>query len=348
MIHIDGSAHSGSGTLVRYAVALSSLLGAELHMDNVRAKRPKPGLRPQHLTSVKACAEMCGAQVKGAVIDSTDIVYRPGISIKGGHYQWDIGTAGSTTLLVMTLLPLALFTDKETVLRITGGLFQDFAPSAHHMQNVLFPLLGKMGVRAELKIIRPGYVPRGSGIVQVSIQPVDGEIKPLRLLEQGRVKKVSGLALSSHLEEQKVSQRMAQECQKVLARNGLQANIETLWDEDAVQAGASLAVWAETDSGCLLGSDQAGQRGRSSEDIGRYVARNLLEDLNSGATVDRHLADQLILYATLAGGTTEYIIPGRTEHVEANIWLAGKFGAKASLEDNTVRIEGLGYKRRSD
>ncbi len=345
MIYIDGSAKSGSGTIVRYAVALSSLSGEELHITNIRAKRDKPGLRPQHLASVIACARMCSAQVEGAVVNSKEIVYKPGGRIKGGYYQWEIGTAGSTTLLLMTLLPLALFADEETVLRISGGLFQDFAPSAHHMQHVLFPTLGKMGIKAELEVIRPGYVPKGGGIIQVNIKPVGSSLEPLKLLAQGKVKEVTGLALSSHLREQRVSQRMAEECQKVLAEKGYHARIEPLWDETALQAGASLALWAETDSGCLLGSDQAGKKRRSSEDIGRYVARNLLEDLKTGATVDRYLADQLIIYAALAAGTTEYIIPRLTEHVDANLWLVEKLGACTRLEGNNLHIEGLGYTR---
>ena len=105
MIYIDGSAKSGSGTIVRYAVALSSLLGEELHINNIRAKRDKPGLRPQHLASVKACAQMCDAYIEGVVVNSKEIVYKPGGRIKGGHYQWDIGTAGSTTLLVISRKP---------------------------------------------------------------------------------------------------------------------------------------------------------------------------------------------------------------------------------------------------
>jgi len=343
MIYIDGSAKSGSGTIVRHAVALSSLLGEELHINNIRAKRDKPGLRPQHLASVTACARMCGARVEGAVVNSREIVYKPGGRIKGGHYHWEIGTAGSTTLLVMTLLPLALFADKETVLTISGGLFQDFAPSAHHMQHVLFPTLGKMGIKAELEVIRPGYVPKGGGIIQVKVKPVSGGIKLLKLLKQGKVMEVTGLALSSRLKEQRVSQRMAEECQKVLAEKGYHVRIKTLWDETALQAGASLALWAETDSGCLLGSDQAGKRGRSSEEIGRYVARNLLADLKTGATVDRYLTDQLIIYAALAGGATEYIIPRLTEHVDANLWLVEKLGAKTRLEGHTLHIEGIGY-----
>jgi len=343
MIYIDGSAKSGSGTIVRHAVALSSLLGEELHINNIRAKRDKPGLRPQHLASVTACARMCGARVEGAVVNSREIVYKPGGRIKGGHYHWEIGTAGSTTLLVMTLLPLALFADEETVLTISGGLFQDFAPSAHHMQHVLFPTLGKMGIKAELEVIRPGYVPKGGGIIQVKVKPVSGGIKLLKLLEQGKVTEVTGLALSSRLREQRVSQRMAEECQRVLAEKGYHVRIKTLWDETALQAGASLALWAETDSGCLLGSDQAGERGRSSEEIGRYVARNLLADLKTGATVDRYLTDQLIIYAALAGGATEYIIPRLTEHVDANLWLVEKLGAKTRLEGHTLHIEGISY-----
>ena len=140
---------------------------------------------------------------------------------------------------------------------------------------------------------------------------------------------------------------MAEECQKLFAKRGYRARIETLWDETALQAGASLALWAKTDSGCLLGSDQAGKRGRSSENIGKYVAQNLLEDLEVGATVDRYLADQLIIYAALARGATEYIIPRLTEHVDTNLWLVEKLGASPRLEGNTLHIEGIGYTGQS-
>lgn len=346
MIHIDGSAKSGSGTIVRCSVALASLLGEELHITNIRARRDKPGLRPQHLASVKACAEMCGAQMTGAVVDSMELIYKPGHRVKGGHYQWDIGTAGSTTLLVMSLLPMAVFAEEETVLRVSGGLFQDFAPSAHHMQYVLFPTLAKMGIMVSLEIIRPGYVPRGGGILQVDIIPAGKEIKPLVRLEQGKVNSIRGIALSSHLKEPRVSQRMADECQKALAKKGYRARIETIWDESSLQAGASLAIWAETDSDCLLGADQAGARGRSSESIGRQVAQTLLEDLSTGSTVDRYLSDQMIIYGALASGTTQYILPSLTEHVDANLWLVEKYGARTRVDGNTVHIEGIGYTRK--
>ena len=346
MIHIDGSAKSGSGTVLRYAVALASLLGEELRITDIRAKRDKPGLRPQHLAAVKACAEIAGARVTGAEVGSREMFYRPGKTLRGGDYRWEIGTAGSTTLLTMMLLPVAVFAGGETVFEATGGLFQDFAPSAHHMQNVLFPTLAKMGVEAEMQILRPGYVPGGGGTIRVRIRPVDRQVGPISLPEQGKVISIKGLSLSSHLREQKVSQRMAEECQRLLSEKGYGASIETVYDDSAPQAGASLAVWAETDSGCLLGSDQAGKRGRRSESIGRWVADNLLADLTTGATVDRFLADQLVIYAALADGVSEYVIPALTDHVDANLWLVEEFGARTRLDGNRLFIEGIGYGKR--
>jgi len=117
-----------------------------------------------------------------------------------------------------------------------------------------------------------------------------------------------------------------------------------IYDTQATQKGAVLSLWAETDTGCLLGSDRAGRPGRSSEEIGRYVARNLLEDLKTGAGVDRYLADQLIPYCALGGGVSQYTIPRITEHVETNLWLVEKMlGARTELEGNRVSIHGVGY-----
>ncbi|MBI4301767.1 MAG: RNA 3'-phosphate cyclase [Chloroflexi bacterium] len=343
MIQIDGATKSGSGTILRYAVSLCSLLGEELHLTNIRAKREKPGLQPQHLKSVEACAQMAGGQTQGAIRGSQELIYKPGPTISGGHYQWDIGTAGSTTMLAMTVLPLACFSGQQTTFTISGGLFQDSAPSAHHMEHVLLPILSKMGIKAELRIVRPGYVPRGGGIIELKVQPAGGRLTLLRLLELGQVRRIQGIALSSNLKERQVSQRMAETCQRWLKGKGYSAQIEAEEDDTAVQAGASLALWAETDAGYILGADRAGRPGRSSEEIGRYVAQSLLEDIATGATVDRHLADQLIIYAALAQGTSEYIIPRVTDHVDTNLWLVEQFGAKWELEGNRVRIQGIGY-----
>jgi len=344
MITIDGGAKSGSGTIVRYSVALASLLGKEIKIQNIRAKRDKPGLRAQHLKAIQACAEMCHGVVENAAVGSKEITYIPRKKFNGGEYHWDIGTAGSTTMFAQALLPLACFAEKPSKFRLQGGLFQDFAPSAYHMKFILLPLLKQMGIQAELEIIRPGYVPKGKGIIEIEVEPVE-KLKPLNLIEQGKITSINGIALSSHLEEKKVSQRMAQECRKILSSQGYKVEIKEIYDKSSLQEGAALAIYADTSSGSVIGSDRAGRPGRRSESIGRYVAQNFMEDINTGAAVDRYIADQLIIYAGLAEGITRYSIPRITEHVETNLWLIEEFlGARTKISDNLIiEIEGIGF-----
>jgi RNA 3'-terminal phosphate cyclase (ATP) len=293
-------------------------------MTHIRANREKPGLRPQHLQALRACSSLSGGEIQGAEVGSTEIYYQPGRSLRHGDFHWNIGTAGSTTMLAFTLIPLGLFAGGPSRFFLTGGLFQDFAPSPFHMQKVLLPILGRIGADVQIDILRPGYVPRGQG-------------------EQGMVKEVRGISLASHLEKEKVSARMADECVGLLEKGGYTAKMEILDDRDAAQKGAALCLWAETCMGCLLGADQAGAPGRRSEAIARFVVSSLLEDLATQATTDCHLADQLILFAALAEGTTRYRIPRVTGHVQSNLWLVEKIlGVKTELKGNILTIEGTG------
>ena len=163
--------------------------------------------------------------------------------------------------------------------------------------------------------------------------------------EQGAVREVRGVAFSSHLEERQVSERMARVCEAELADAGLSCAIERVNDAAAIHPGASLAVWASTFTGCILGADRAGALRRTSEAIGRFVAKALLTDLASGATTDRYAADQLILFAALAAGRSSYVAPALTEHVETNLWLAEQFGARVRSDGRRLEIEGLGLAR---
>jgi RNA 3'-terminal phosphate cyclase (ATP) len=346
MITIDGAQKSGSGTIVRYAVALAALLGRPLRVINARAKRPKPGLRPQHLSAVLACAELCGAVTEGLSIGCQEFTFIPGRRLTGGSFTWDIGTAGSATMLALSMLPLACFADSPVTARISGGVFQDFAPSPFHMQHVLASLLARMGAKVDLEIVRAGYLPLGAGVIQLRVIPVRQTLSALVLTEQGQCHQVRGIAFSSQLEERRVSARMARTCEERLTEAGLSCRIEEVYDTAAAHAGASLAVWTESSTGCLLGADRAGAVRRSSEAIGRFVATMLLEDVATGATVDRHVADQLVLFAALARGTSRYLVPRQTEHLESNLWLAEQFGTRVECQGQHVAIKGLGITRR--
>jgi RNA 3'-terminal phosphate cyclase (ATP) len=343
-LHINGAEMSGSGTIVRYAVALCALAGRELHLTNIRARRDKPGLRPQHLRAVEAVRDLYGGRLEGAAVGASEILFRPGTAFRGGNHRWDIGTGGSAVMLALTILPPSVLAAAPASFHITGGLFQDFAPTAFHLRQVLLPLLHRMGADIRLEIVRPGYVPRGGGELYLEVRPAVGGLKPLVLSEQGRIESVSGIALSSHLSERRVGERMAAAAAKVFRTAGHETRIEVTEDTQSVQPGAALAAWAVTAAGCIIGSDQAGQPRRPAEHIGRHVARTLLADLAAGATVDRFAADQLVIFAALARGESTYRVPVVTEHLETNLWLVEKIlGAKAGVENNVVRIHGVGF-----
>ena len=340
MVHIDGSQRSGSGTIVRFATVLAVAHGRPVHVFNARVRRPKPGLRPQHLTTVRALAEVCDGTVTGAAVDSREFVLTPG-RLRGGRFEWDIGTAGSATMLALGILPVACLAPSALTARITGGVFQDFAPSPCHLQHVLLPLLRRMGIEAELEVIRPGYLPSGGGEIELRTRPVRGPLTAIHLGEPGIPRDVAGIALASRLAERRVADRMAETCETVLASSGVGSRIERRYDETASHAGAALAIWATTSTGCRLGADRAGAPRRTSETIGRSVAEALLADLATGATVDRHLADQLVLFAALAKGPSEWLVPQWTEHVESNLWLAERFGAAVRRGGHRVEIGGV-------
>jgi RNA 3'-terminal phosphate cyclase (ATP) len=344
LIEIDGSAQSGSGTIVRFAVVFAALCGAPIRVVKARARRPQPGLRPQHVAAVRACAALCGAEVEGAAVGSGTLVFRPRRRVSGGEHAWEIGTAGSATMLALGVLPLACLAGAPLAARIGGGVFQDFAPSPFHLAHVLAPLLGRMGAAVEVELARPGYVPAGGGVLVLRVAPAADGLAPLALDEPGTLRSLRGIALASHLAARRVSERMAAACERTLAAPGLASAIERIEDETASGPGAGLAVWAETSTGCRLGADCAGAPRRSAEAIGRRVARDLLEDLGSGASVDRHLADQLVLFAALARGTTRFRPPADTEHLRTNLWLAERFGARSRREGALVEITGLGLR----
>jgi RNA 3'-terminal phosphate cyclase (ATP) len=354
MIIIDGSEKSGSGTIIRDAVSFSVLSGKPVRATHIRAKRDKPGLRPQHLKALEAAAEVCGGRLKGAAVGAREIVFSPGQKIRGGTYDWNIGSAGSAVMLVFCLLPVALFADGPSLYTVTGGLFQDFAPSALHLKHVVLPILRRMGIRIRFDILQPGYVPKGGGRIRVEVEPVVGGIAALTLRAAEPPVRVKGIALSSHLTERKVSQRMADASRQRLRLLGYEAQIDIrddtrehpVFESAAKQRGASLLLWAETPAGCLFGSDMAGTPKRSAEFIGEKTAENLVADISSNASVDRFTADQLIPFAALAGGESSYRVPLLTDHIESRLWLAEAFfGARSDITDRTVRLEGIGRKQ---
>jgi RNA 3'-terminal phosphate cyclase (ATP) len=345
MLEIDGSLYSGSGTLVRHAVMLSALTGQAVHISNCRVRRQNPGLRAQHTLVAEAIRQLTNGEVEGNHVGSRDLVFRPGSADVRRQYTWDIGSAGSTVLLALAVLPYLAFAPHEVEVQLQGGLFQDFAPSFYHLRHVMLPLLERMGLHVEARMLRPGYVHGGQGVVSMTVRPLSGKLAPLVLDHETPVRRVWGLALSSHLETRSVSQRMSIAAQDELKAAGYEADFELIDDASAVQAGAALAAFADREDGARLGADRAGAPRRRSEDIGKYVARQLLEDIRAGATIDRFAADQIVAFAALADGESRFLIPQVTEHLASDGWLVEKFlGAKLEVKDNLLNIHGVGFR----
>ena len=346
VLEIDGSRYSGSGTIVRQAVAYAALTARPIHMVRARARRPKPGLRAQHLCVARAICDLSHGRLEGAALGSQEFSFAPGRARPAGQYVWDIGSAGSTTALALALLPVCAFARERSTLELRGGLFQDFATSVFHLQHVLLPLLARMGLNARASMQRPGYVPTGTGVLMLEVEPLTRALQPLVLEQAGAVRRIWGIALASRLRARRVSDRIAEAAQSTLAASGFTAEIDTRYDETAAQAGAAFALFADLADGVRLGADAAGAPRRRAETMGERVARQLLAAIASGSTVDRFAADQLLPFAALAAGETRVRIPLVTEHVQSGAWLAREFlGAEARVEDGLLTVQGTGFWR---
>ncbi|MBI4000195.1 MAG: RNA 3'-phosphate cyclase [Nitrospira defluvii] len=344
MLTIDGSRYSGSGTIVRQAVAFAALTGQSIHVVKARAKRDKPGLRPQHIRVIEAIAELVQGRAEGQAPGAQEFTFRPGPLKIGRHYCWDIGSAGSTTMLGLGLMPVLAFAASRVTVELRGSLFQDFAPSVFHLQQVLLPMLQGMGLHVEVEIERPGYVPRGDGILRLAVTPLTKPFRAITADRPGPVTRIWGIALSSHLEQRQVSRRMADAARDALAKAGYRAEIELRNDTQSLQRGAALALFADRKGAGRLGADRAGALRRSAESIGKQVAGQLLDDLQSGATLDRFAADQIIPFAALAVGESRFIIPTVTDHVLTSAWLTQEFlHAHVAIDDQRLVIHGAGF-----
>ena len=342
MLEVDGSQRSGSGTILRLSVALAGVTCEPLHIFNIREKRPKPGLQPQHLEAVLTAAKLCNGELRGAKLGSRELWFTPK-EIVGGEIHAEIGTAGSIPMLLLTVLPMCAHAKKPVRLHVAkGGTDVRNAPTMNYLKHILLPHLEKMGLKASIMIHKYGYYPKGMGEVTLEVDPCP-TLKPFRLEEFGNLRQLKGVSVCTFLADRRVAERQAQAANERLRSANLQTDIQIVNDvSNPLQRGSSLVLWAETDSGVLLGGDAIGELGKLSERVGQEAAENLLKELQSKATVDSHISDMLVPYAAFAEGSSVYLSRLVTEHLDANIWLVEKIlGVKFSLSrsGNLYRIE---------
>ena len=325
---IDGAHGEGGGQILRSALSLSAITGSPVRIEKLRANRKKPGLAAQHLTSVRAAAMLCDAEVKGAELGSQTLQFIPRKPVRAGDYFLDVaqaregGSAGAVILVLQTLLPpLALARGVSTVM-LRGGTHVDMSPSYDYVHDVWLPTLARMGVRAELSLVRSGWYPVGRGEVRLRIEGAE-KLLPLYLEHRGPLRAVTGRALVANLPAH-ICERMATHARYLLEQAGMAAEIETVVMKAACP-GAGLYLTAHYENS-LAGFGAQGKRGKPAEQVAEEACFALLQHYRSGAALEQHLADQLILPAALCRGESIFGVERISPHLVTNAWVVERFG----------------------
>lgn len=341
MLEIDGSHEEGGGQLLRTSLSLSALLQEPFRINNIRANRPKPGLQAQHLTAVNAAAAVSRAAVEGNEIGSQSLSFAPR-GVFPGDYSFDIPTAGSALLVLQTILPPLLFAPSPSRLSISGGTHVPWSPCFEYVEQVFAPAMKKMGAEFSLSLQRPGFYPAGGGKITAEINPAK-PLNPFSLQARGSLKEISGVSVASSLPIA-IAERQKTSALKQLARLPCQKSIEAKTLGSA-SPGTYVFLSAEYEN-IRAGFFSLGARGKPAEAVGKEAAEALLKFDSSSASVDAHLADQLLLYCALAGGESRFTAEQITPHLTSNVAVIKKFipEAEISVDGNDIVVIGAGFK----
>ena len=321
MLEIDGSHGEGGGQLLRTAVALAAITGRAIRVRGIRARRDQPGLAPQHLAAVRAVAALAAGRTTGLELRSDTLEFHPG-GIAGGSHRFDVGTAGSVTLVMQALLPVMLAGGKPCAATVVGGTDVRAAPPLDYFREVLLPLLGRMGADARLAVRRRGYYPRGGGEVALAVLPAK-DIRPLDAGTAGALERIAGVAHVANLPEHIATRMRSSALDRLDRPVRAEIAVRALGPDEATGQGGAIVAWASTEH-TIVGAGRVAERGVRAETLGAAVGDELAADLGAGATLDVHAADQLLVYLALARGGS-FATRSLSSHAQTAIWLIGQF-----------------------
>ncbi len=342
MIELDGSHGEGGGALVRTALAFSTLTGKEVTIHNIRAGRPKSGLKAQHLTVIRALQEMSGAKCTNIHLGAKEIMFIPG-KVKRGNYSFDIGTAGSISLFLQGVILPSMFAPGKVTITVKGGTCGKWQASVEYIKNVLFPQLQRFVDKIDLKVLKRGYYPKGGGEVTVEITPrfnqeesyealledLHLKVSKITLIERNEIVQIKGAVnVSKELSENEVAERIERSIKGSLTNLEVPVNIRNEYVTTS-SPGGDVVLWAmcesdDVDNPVILGASSLLKRGTRSEEIGKDVVTLLRKELDSTKPVDHYLADQLIPFMGLLPGS---VIEASeiSNHAKTNIYVVEKF-----------------------
>lgn len=332
-LKINGEFGEGGGQIIRTAITLSCITKQPIIIENIRKNRKIPGLRAQHLTAIKILQKICDGDVEGARIGSTSLKFVPG-NVKSCNLTEDIGTAGSISLILQVLIPVAAICQKKINLTIKGGTDTLWSPTIDYTQHVLKEAYSRMGIKFSIELIKRGYYPKGGGVVSLEVLP--SNVKPI-LLRQRKIKNAKVLCSFSNLPNKLIKKHVESVEKKLIERKFVvQTQIN---EENAVDSGATLLVFSIDDES-IIGVDSIFDNNAEKFNL------NLESFTENNLGVDEHLADMLVLPASLANEMTIFRINNISKHLETNLFVTSKItGCKygiGKLSDGfEVRIEGV-------
>jgi RNA 3'-terminal phosphate cyclase (GTP) len=350
MIKLDGSYCEGGGQILRTALALSAFTGQSFEVDNIRKGRHSSGLKNQHLYCIKALQQLCNGKAEGVALGSHEVKFTPG-KIEGKEIIIDIGTAGSMTLLLQSVLLPTLFADKKVVLKIKGGTDNKWAMPYDYFKEILLPhLMDLADIKVEL--VKRGYYPRGGGEIKIEINP-KYKLKDFRdlnelldslekkqkynLIDQGSLLKIKGVShASSSLKDAEVAERQAKSAEDKLKQLNVPVEIKTEYHQ-TLSPGTGIVLYAIFNKENIrIGADSLGERGKKSEKVGKEAADKLINEINYKAPVDEYLADNLIPFLALCKGKIK--VAKISNHTLTNIYVVEKFLGKTFKIDKKNKI----------
>ncbi len=318
-IIINGSQGEGGGQILRSSLSLSVLLLKPFEMVNIRANRPNPGIQAQHLKAIEASALISNAITEGALLKSSKVRFIPR-EIRAGNFKFNIGTAGSTSLVLQTLcLPIS-FASATSVVSIVGGTHVPWSPTFDYLKNCWLYFMGKIGFKINIDLKRAGFYPHGGGEIKAVINPIT-EIKPLNVIDRGRLLKIQIYSAHSNLTDE-VAKRQAKTAEKILKNY---AEVETIIDElESYSKNTTIAITGIFENSVCCYTN-LGEKGKRAEIVAEEACEKFLNFLSSDSALDEYIADQILLPLSIAGEVSEFTILKITNHIKTNMETIKKF-----------------------
>ncbi len=343
LVKIDGCYGEGGGQILRTAISLSAITGKPVEVCNIRANRTNPGLRPQHMAGIKIIADLFHAKSENLKIGAEWIRFSPSDKFEGGSIKFDIGTAGSIPLILMTVVPAVSLSNNSLQIEVTGGTDVRASPTIDYIKYIVARSYLSIGPKFSVDVLKRGYYPKGGGLVQCTIEPckTPGTIELLatRYLEPKIISVCS--QLPAHVAKRQISSALIALEKKDIRCSNYTASIET-----SISPGSSILVYSAADFSLYMGGDSIGDRGKRAETVGTEAATRFLDSAVAEATVDPFLADMLVLPLALSKGRSRYRVARVTQHLLTNLHIVSEIiRCKYSIEQQQggsyiVTIEG--------